>query len=131
MARRPVLLALALFALAIAAVPAFAVGPKKGGTYVGELPETAARLPKRVVMKVSPDGTTGRARLACGKTRVGVSSKFEISKGKFVAKRSLGSTLIWRLTGKFTSKSKATAKLYLAAQCDNKGGKMTLELDQG
>src|SRR3954469_15085307 len=126
---RPLLLVLSLLALAIAAEPAFAVGPKKGGAYVGELPETAARLEKRLVLKVSASGTTGRARLACGDTRVGLSSKFEISKGKFTAKRSEGSLLVWRLSGKFTSKSTAKAKLYLPAACDGKGGTVKLELD--
>lgn len=129
MTRRSLLLALSLLALAIAAVPALAVAPKKGGSYVGELPETAARLEKRVVLKVSPSGTTGRVRLACGDTRVGLSSKFTISKGKFTAKRQTGSVLEWRLTGKFTSKSAAKAKLYLPAVCDGKGGKLKLELD--
>src|SRR3954454_19282338 len=128
---RPLLLVLSLLALAIAAVPAFAVGPKKGGAYVGELPETAARLEKRLVLKVSPSGKTGSVRLACGDTRVGVSSKFDIVKGKFVAKRQTGSLLVWRLSGKFTSQRVAKAKLYLPAACDGKGGKVTLELDEG
>jgi hypothetical protein len=131
MARRYALLALSALALALAAVPALGSPPTKGGSYVGELPETAARLEKRVVLKVSPTGTTGRARLACGNTRVGLSSKFDISKGKFTAKRQTGSLLVWRLSGKFTSKKVAKAKLYLPAACDGRGGKVTLELDEG
>jgi len=117
--------------LVVLVAPALGAAPKKGGTYVGELPETAARLEKRVVLKVSPSGATGRVRLACGDTRVGLSSKFDIVKGKFTAKRQTGSLLIWRLKGKFTSQAKATAKLYLPAACDGKGGKLTLELDEG
>jgi hypothetical protein len=128
---RRTLIAISLLALAIAAAPALAAAPKKGGAYVGELPETAARLEKRVVLKVSPAGTTGRVRLACGATRVGVSSKFDIVKGKFTAKRQTGSLLVWRLAGKFTSSKVAKAKLYLPAACDGKGGKVTLELDAG
>jgi hypothetical protein len=128
---RRTLIAISSLALAIAAAPALAAAPKKGGAYVGELPETAARLEKRVVLKVSPAGTTGRVRLACGATRVGVSSKFDIVKGKFTAKRQTGSLLVWRLTGKFSSATKAKAKLYLPAACDGKGGKVTLELDEG
>ena len=125
------LIAISLLALGLAATPALGSPPKKGGAYVGELPETAARLEKRLVLKVSPSGTTGRVRLACGDTRVGVSSKFDIVKGKFVAKRQTGSLLVWRLSGKFTSQRVAKAKLYLPAACDGKGGKVTLELDEG
>jgi hypothetical protein len=122
------LLVIACLALVVVVAPALGAAPKKGGTYVGELPETAARLEKRAVLKVSPSGATGRVRLACGDTRVGLSSKFEIVKNKFAAKRQTGSLLIWRLKGKFTSQAKATAKLYLPAACDGKGGKLTLEL---
>ena len=118
------------FLLLLAPATALGEAPQKGGAYVGELPETAARLEKRVVLKVSPSGKTGRARLACGDTRVGVSSKFDIVKGKFTAKRQTGSLLVWRLTGKFSSRTKATAKLYLPAACDGRGGKLTLELDE-
>ena len=115
----------------IAALPAMveAAAPKKGGAYTGLVPETAARLEKRLVLKVSSSGSTGRVRLACGDTRIGLSSKFTISNGKFTAKKTIGSDLVWRLQGKFTSKSKAKAKLYLPAVCDGKGGKLTLELD--
>jgi hypothetical protein len=126
-----VLLSISALALVILVAPALGAAPKKGGSYVGELPETAARLEKRIVLKVSPSGTTGRARLACGDTRVGLSGKFDIVKGKFTAKRQTGSVLVWRLQGKFTSKAKATAKLYLPAVCDGKGGKLTLELQEG
>jgi hypothetical protein len=129
--RRAALLAISALALVVLVAPALGAAPAKGGSYVGELPETAARLEKRIVVKVSPSGTTGRARLACGDTRVGLSSKFDIVKGKFTAKRQTGSVLVWRLTGKFTSRAKATAKLYLPAVCDGKGGKLTLELQEG
>jgi hypothetical protein len=128
--RRPALFAIPCLVLVILVAPALGAAPKKGGSYVGELPETAARLEKRIVLKVSPSGDTGRVRLACGDTRVGLSSRFEIVKGKFTAKRQTGSLLIWRLKGKFTSQAKATAKLYLPAACDGKGGKLTLELQE-
>ena len=65
-------------------------------------------------------------RLECGGTRFGLSSKFAIRKGKFTAKKTTGSLLVWRLRGKFSSSTKATAKLYLPAACDGKGGKITL-----
>jgi hypothetical protein len=132
MLRRPSLLAIPCLALAILSVaPALGASPAKGGSYVGELPETAARLEKRVVLKVADSGTTGRVRLSCGDTRVGLSSKFEIVKGKFSAERKVGSTLVWRLAGKFASRDSAKAKLYLPAVCDGKGGKVTLERDEG
>jgi hypothetical protein len=131
--RRPrsLLIALALAALLAGAFPALliAASPKKGGTYAGELSETAGRISKRVVLKVSSTGATGRARLQCADTRIGLSSKFTISKGKFTAKKAIGSSLVWRLKGKFTSKETAKAKLYLPAVCDGKGGKITLELE--
>jgi hypothetical protein len=111
------------------AAPALAVGPAKGGSYVGLVPETAARLEKRIVLKVSPSGATGRVRLSCGNTRVGLSSKFKIVKGKFDARKTTGSLLVWRVRGKFVSRGKAKAKLYLPAACDGRGGKATLELD--
>ena len=132
MVRRPALIAMLCLALSVL-IPGVvgASPPKKGGSYVGDLAETSARISKRVVLKVSPAGTTGRVRLACGDTRVGLSSKFDIVKGKFTAKRQTGSLLVWRLAGKFVSRDTAKAKLYLPAACDGKGGKVTLNLDQG
>jgi hypothetical protein len=124
------MLAISCLALAILVAPALGAAPTKGASYVGELPETAARLGKRVVLKVSPSGTTGRARLACGDTRVGLSSKFDVVEGKFEARRSTGSVLVWRLTGKFVSPDRSKAKLYLPAVCDGRGGKVTLEIDE-
>jgi hypothetical protein len=112
---------------ATAAAIAVAASPKKGHSYVGTLPETLGRVGKRVVLKVSDTGT-GRVRLECGGTRFGLSSKFEISKGKFTAIYKTGSLLVWRLQGRFVSASTAKAKLYLPATCDGKGGKITLQL---
>jgi hypothetical protein len=121
---------LGLLALAAFALPSVvaAAAPKKGRSYTGSLSETSSRISKRVVLKVSGSGKTGTVRLECGGTRIGVSSKFAISKGKFTAKKTTGSLLVWRLKGKFSSSQKATAKLYLPAACDGKGGKITLAL---
>lgn len=121
-----VLGALALAAFVLPSVVA-AAAPKKGRSYTGTLSETGSRISKRVVLKVSSSGT-GRVRLECGGTRIGVSSKFSITKGKFTAQKTTGSLLVWRLKGKFTSSQKAKAKLYLPAACDGKGGKITLAL---
>jgi hypothetical protein len=128
MLRRLSLLAIPCLILAIVLPTALgAAPPKKGASYVGDLPETTSRISKRVVLKVSK-AYTGKVRLECGGTRYGVSSKFDIVKGKFTAKKQTGSLLVWRLQGKFVSSSTARAKLYLPAACDGKGGKITLNL---
>ena len=134
MPRRPSLSAL-LVCLAIAALMAPALvsaasSPTKGASYVGEVSANATRTDKRVVLKVSKDGKTARARLACTDTRASLSPKFPISKGKFDGRKSTGSLLLWRLKGTFTSKTKIKGKLYLPAICDGRGGKITLLLDE-
>jgi hypothetical protein len=65
----------------------------------------------------------GRARLECASTRAGLTSKFSIRHGRFTGVKKTGSLLVWRLKGRFTSRSKARAKLYLPAVCDGKGGR--------
>jgi hypothetical protein len=126
--RRLTIAVLLVFAMGATAGIVVAATPKKGSSYVGELPETLARVGKRVVLKVSDNGT-GRVRLECGGTRFGLSSKFEIAKsGRFTALYKTGSLLVWRLRGRFVSASTAKAKLYLPATCDGKGGKITLQL---
>jgi len=127
---RSLVTVLAILALGAFALPSLvaAAAPKKGASYTGELSDTASRLGKRVVLKVSSSGTTGRVRLECSGTRIGLSSKFAITKGKFTAKKTTGSLLVWRLQGKFVSGQKARARLYLPAACDGKGGKITLTL---
>ena len=68
-----ILLAGALLVLVFGALPGLvgAATPRKGKSYVGELSENASRIGKRVVLKVSSSGT-GRVRLECGGTRIGV-----------------------------------------------------------
>ena len=126
--RRLAAIAIAALLVLIVAVPiALAVSPKRNASYVGRLAEAAGRLKKRVVLKVAKDGSA-RARLDCSDARSGLTSKFQIVNGKFTGKQTVGSTLVWRLQGKFVSKEKARAQLYLHAVCDGKGGKITLEL---
>jgi hypothetical protein len=127
--RRLTIAVLLVVALGATAGIVVAATPKKGSSYVGELPETLSRVGKRVVLKVSDKGT-GRVRLECGGTRFGLSSKFDIVKGRFTALYKTGSLLVWRLRGRFVSASTAKAKLYLPATCDGKGGKITLQLAQ-
>jgi hypothetical protein len=125
--RRLTIAVLLVLAIGATAGIVSAATPKKGGSYVGQLPETLSRVSKRVVLKVSNTGT-GRVRLECGGTRFGLSSRFDIVKGKFTAIYKTGSLLVWRLRGKFTSAAAAKAKLYLPATCDGKGGSITLKL---
>jgi hypothetical protein len=42
--------------------------------------------------------------------------------------RKTGSLVTARLRGRFSSKAKANANLYLPAECDGVGGRITLEL---
>jgi hypothetical protein len=126
--RRLIISVMLIVAIGATAGLVVAATPKKGSSYVGELPETLSRVGKRVVLKVS-DKRIGRVRLECGGTRFGLSSKFEISSsGRFTAIYKTGSLLVWRLRGKFTTAETAKAKLYLPAICDGKGGKITLQL---
>jgi hypothetical protein len=126
--RRLIVAGLLVFAIGATPGVVVAATPKKDSSYVGDLKETLARVGKRVVLKVSDKGI-GRVRLECGGTRFGLSSKFEIaSSGRFTAIYKTGSLLVWRLRGRFVSKSTAKAKLYLPATCDGKGGKVTLQL---
>lgn len=120
--------AVALAVVGAAADAGLGAAPKKGGAYVGELPETSTRLSKRVVLKVSRSGKVGRARLQCASTRVGLTRRFQIRHGRFTGVRKTGSLLVWRLRGRFVSRTKARAKLYLNAVCDAKGGALTLTL---
>lgn len=126
--RRLILAGLLVVALGATAGIVAAATPKKGKSYVGTITGTLSRVEKRVVLKVSSSGDTGRVRLECGGTRFGLSSRFEIANGKFTALKKTGSLLVWRLRGKFTSSETAKAKLYLPATCDGKGGKITLQL---
>ena len=126
--RRLIIAVLLVAAIGATAGVVAAATPKKGSSYVGTLPETLARVGKRVVLKVSDKGTA-RVRLECGGTRFGLSSKFEVSSsGRFTALYTTGALLVWRLKGRFVSSSTAKAKLYLPATCDGKGGKITLQL---
>jgi hypothetical protein len=121
--------ALGLVAVLALASSGLAAHPKKGGSYVGTLPEKAGRLSKRVVVKVSGTGKSAGLRLECSSTRSGTIKKFKIApSGKFTALKKTGSVLLFRLRGSFVSKSKAKAKLFLSSVCDGKGGGMTLQL---
>lgn len=106
---------------------ASAAVPTKGASYVGELSATQSRVSKRVVMNVSKNGRTATARLSCNGTRFGTLPRFSIKRGRFSGVRKAGTLLVWRLRGRFASRSTASATLWLPATCDGKGGAITLE----
>lgn len=123
------LLALLLCGAAVAAggaAGASASAPAKGASYVGELAGTQTRVSKRVVMKVSSNGRSATARLSCNGTRFGTLPRFKIKRGRFSGVRRAGTLTVWRLRGRFASRAKARAKLWLPATCDGKGGSITL-----
>ena len=120
-------------AVALLAVPAVALAasPKKSATYVGTKGGGTSSIVKKVSVKVSSSGKTGQAFLYCGSSRTPSGSpKFKISKGHFTATKKTGSITLWSLThGKFTSSSKATARLNVVTICDGKSdGSITLNL---
>jgi hypothetical protein len=121
---------IALVALAVPAL-ALAATPQKGKSYVGTKGGGTSSVVKKISVKVSSSGKTGRAFLYCGTSRTPSGSPtFKIAKGKFTAKRKTGSITLWSLTsGKFTSSSKATARLNVVTICDGKSdGTITLNL---
>jgi hypothetical protein len=121
---------IAIVALALPAL-ALAASPQKGKTYIGTKGGGTTSVSKKVSLKVSSSGKTGQASLYCGSARTpSTTPKFKITKGKFTATKKTGSITLWSLThGKFTSSSKATARLNVVTTCDGKSdGPITLNL---
>ncbi len=116
-----------LLCCAIVAPAASAGVPAKAASYVGELSATQNRVSKRVVMKVAKNGRTATARISCNGTRFGTLPRFKIKHGRFSGVRRAGTLVVWRLRGRFVSRSKVSAKLWLPATCDGKGGPITLK----
>ena len=112
-------------ALAFAAT-ALAAAPKPGGLYIGEIPGAE----KRLELHVTKDGKHATAAMFCFKQRVGLMPRFSIVGGTFKAKKTLGSSVIWAISGKFISATKARASVALKALCDGKGGLITLKLSR-
>jgi hypothetical protein len=122
---------IAIFLATALALPALALAasPKNGATYVGQKGGGTSSVVKKVSIKVSSRGKTGQAFLYCGSSRTRSGSpKFKITKGHFAASKKTGSITLWSLThGKFTSSSKATARLNVVTICDGKSdGNITL-----
>jgi hypothetical protein len=103
-----------------------AATPKPGGLYVGEIPGAS----KRLELHVTKDGKHATAAMFCFKQRVGVMPRFPIVAGAFKAKKTLGSSVIWAISGKFVSATKARASVALKALCDGKGGVIALKLSR-
>ena len=117
--------AAACVALLLAAA-ALAAAPKPGGLYVGDIPGAE----KRLELHVTKDGKHATAAMFCFKTRVGLMPLFPIANGKFKAKKTLGSTVVWAISGAFLSSTKARASVALKTLCDGKGGLITLTLSK-
>lgn len=113
-------------ALMFAAV-ALAAVPKPGGLYVGSIPGTE----KRLEIHVTKDGKFATAAMFCFKQRVGLMPRFPIAGGSFKAKKTLGSTVVWAISGRFLSAAKARTSVALKTLCDGKGGIVTLTLSTG
>ena len=122
--RRYVVLLVAAMALSGAAI-ALAASPKKGGVYIGT---KSALVKKQIVLRVSKDGKSAFASLRCADTLASTMSNITIHKGRFSGTRSTGSLVIWTLTGRFTSKTTATASAFLHAVCDGGTVRLTLTL---
>ena len=122
---------IARFGAGVAAVAfaaaALAAAPKPGGLYVGEIPGAS----KRLELHVTKDGKHATAAMFCYKQRVGLMPRFPIVAGQFKAKKTLGSSVIWAISGKFVSTTTARASVALKTLCDGKGGLITLKLSTG
>jgi hypothetical protein len=114
--------------LAITAV-AFAVNPKKGGTYTGT--KTGGAIEKRLSLKVASNGKTAIANLYCAGKHVSTMKGVAIAKGKFTGLKGKPSFPIWKLSGKFTSSTTAKATAKLTAICDGGRAIITLTLATG
>jgi hypothetical protein len=123
------LLAISALVAALAASPvAQGAKPRKGGLYTGELVRQNA-VSKKIRMRVSSDGKTAKARLFCNGPAFGSTRSFAISKsGRFTGVNKAGTLLVWRIRGRFVTRDRVEAKLYLPATCDGKGGSITLDL---
>jgi hypothetical protein len=120
--RRLIALCTIVLALLITAV-ALAVNPTKGGTYTGIKPGV---IEKKLSLKVASNGKTAIANLYCSGKHVSTMKGVVIAKGQFTGLKGKASFPIWKLSGKFTSKTAAKATAKLTAICD--GGRAIINL---
>jgi hypothetical protein len=115
-------------ALLTTAGAAFAVLPKKGGTYVGDI--KSAPFAMHINVRVSPTGTTlqhftylcgtGRAPTTVFGIPVDRTSHFKYTK-------TTGTAVVWKMAGRFLSPTKALVSLNSIA-CGGSKGSTTLTL---
>jgi hypothetical protein len=126
MLRVHVLLATALVML----VPAMALAaaPVKGGLYTGKISNRGTA--KRLDIHVSKTGKTATAAVFCSNTKTG-SLRLKIVRGKFAARKTVGTVLVWAVAGRFVSSTKARVSVKLHTLCDGLGGLAILTLSHG
>jgi hypothetical protein len=110
-------------AITVLALPALALAasPQKGKTYIGVKGGGASTLQQKFSIKISSSGKTADIKIYCGTGRApSTLRKVTISKGRFTAWKHSGSATVWRLTGRFTSSTKATATYTNAVYCGGK-----------
>ena len=119
----------AVVALAVPAV-ALAASPQKGKTYVGTKGGGATSVQKKISLKVSTSGKTATITVYCGNgSGTSVLRKIAIKKGHFEARKHTGSITLWKLKGRFTSSTQATAYFNNGVYCDGKSdGNVVLAL---
>jgi hypothetical protein len=123
---KPLKIVLASVAALAVAGTALAAAPAKNGLYIGTL--TGRGLEKRIELHVSKSGKRATASLYCANTLSGKLRSFRIKHGRFNAVKRTGTVLVFRLKGRFTSKSSASVGLIPRSVCDGLGGSFTLEL---
>jgi hypothetical protein len=124
--------AMSVFVLVLAGAPGVAAStPRhtsfsaKDGNYKGTL---TVGLKKVVYFTVSKNGTKGAARLVCDGQPYG-RIHMSITKHAFSGKHQLSPGVeVWTLSGRFSSKTTATAHLGANAVCDGKSGNVKLAM---
>jgi hypothetical protein len=113
--------------LAVAA-GALAAPPTKGGTYVGDIKSTPFTM--HIDMKVSPAGTKLlHFTYLCGTGRP-PTTVFGIpidKTGRFAYVKKVGSSVSWKMAGRFVSATKASVSLN-SISCGGSKGSTTLTL---
>jgi hypothetical protein len=115
--------AVAVLTVFVFAGVAAAAAPTKGGLYVGTISGTE----KRLEVHVAKDGRSATAAMFCFKQKVGA-LRFPVAAGKFAAKKTTGSVVVWSIAGRFLTPTKARVSVALKTLCDGKGGLVTLKL---
>lgn len=105
-----------------------AAAPKPGGQYKGTIAGTATSLEKRVALSITKDGKHGRVTWFCGTGRASSSLPLTVRAGSFKVVKRVGTLMVWKFEGRFTSATSARALLDPKATCDGRRGTVVLEL---